>query len=59
MELKEHPDNLSWKQIAEFFPGRNPGTLQVRFCTKLKKKEKVDWDDDKVREVSVNGLKSA
>lgn len=47
-ELKEHPDNLSWKQIAEFFPGRNPGTLQVRFCTKLKKKEKIDWDPEKV-----------
>jgi hypothetical protein len=28
---------LAWKQIAEFFPGRSSGTLQVRYCTKLKR----------------------
>jgi len=35
--LKETKD-LSWKQIADFFPGRSSGTLQVRYCTKLKPK---------------------
>ncbi|KAF3076163.1 hypothetical protein V8C43DRAFT_288235 [Trichoderma afarasin] len=35
IELKEQK-NLTWKQIADFFPGRNPGTLQVRYCTRLK-----------------------
>jgi len=35
VDLKEK-HSLTWKQIAEFFPGRSPGTLQVRYCTKLK-----------------------
>ncbi|RFU79550.1 myb dna-binding domain-containing [Trichoderma arundinaceum] len=35
IELKEQK-HLTWRQIADFFPGRNPGTLQVRYCTKLK-----------------------
>jgi hypothetical protein len=39
VELKEKKD-LTWKQIADFFPGRSSGTLQVRYCTKLKAKEK-------------------
>ncbi|KAJ5131011.1 uncharacterized protein N7515_007050 [Penicillium bovifimosum] len=38
--------NLSWKQIAWFFPGRQPGTLQVRYCNLLKVRH-VDWDDEK------------
>lgn len=47
VELKE-TKNLTWKQIADFFPGRSSGTLQVRYCTKLKAKTTV-WTDDMVR----------
>lgn len=46
VELKEDR-NLTWKQIADFFPGRTSGTLQVRYCTKLKAKD-VAWSDDMV-----------
>lgn len=46
VELKEEK-NLSWKQIADFFPGRTSGTLQVRYCTKLKAKD-VTWSDEMV-----------
>lgn len=45
--LKEQK-NLTWKQIADFFPGRSSGTLQVRYCTKLKAKTTL-WTDDMVR----------
>ncbi|KAK1077921.1 hypothetical protein LTR33_007676, partial [Friedmanniomyces endolithicus] len=48
VELKE-TKNLTWKQIADFFPGRTSGTLQVRYCTKLKAKSSA-WSDDLVRE---------
>ncbi|KAJ5698871.1 hypothetical protein N7462_000876 [Penicillium macrosclerotiorum] len=44
VELKEDK-NLTWKQIADFFPGRTSGTLQVRYCTKLKAKD-VIWTDE-------------
>ena len=47
VELKE-TKNLTWKQIADFFPGRTSGTLQVRYCTKLKAKTAV-WTDEMVR----------
>ena len=43
VDLKETKD-LSWKQIADFFPGRSSGTLQVRYCTKLKAKE-IFWTE--------------
>jgi hypothetical protein len=46
VDLKEKK-NLTWKQIAEFFPGRSSGTLQVRYCTKLKAKTTV-WTDEMV-----------
>ncbi|GAB7366242.1 hypothetical protein MBLNU230_g7799t1 [Neophaeotheca triangularis] len=46
IELKEGK-NLTWKQIADFFPGRSSGTLQVRYCTKLKAKKAV-WTDEMV-----------
>lgn len=46
VELKEKK-NLTWKQIADFFPGRTSGTLQVRYCTKLKTKDTV-WTDEMV-----------
>lgn len=46
IELKEKK-NLTWKQIADFFPGRSSGTLQVRYCTKLKAKTK-QWNRDMV-----------
>ncbi|KAJ5492747.1 hypothetical protein N7539_001493 [Penicillium diatomitis] len=44
VDLKEEK-NLTWKQIADFFPGRTSGTLQVRYCTKLKAKDVV-WTDE-------------
>jgi hypothetical protein len=46
VDLKEKK-NLAWKQIADFFPGRSSGTLQVRYCTKLKAKTTV-WTDEMV-----------
>ncbi|KAK3623650.1 hypothetical protein LTR22_024307 [Elasticomyces elasticus] len=46
VELKK-TKNLTWKQISKFFPGRSSGTLQVRYCTKLKSKTTV-WTDDMV-----------
>jgi hypothetical protein len=46
IELKE-TKNLTWNQIADFFPGRSSGTLQVRYCTKLKATAMV-WTEDKV-----------
>jgi hypothetical protein len=45
--LKE-TKNLTWKQIADAFPGRSSGTLQVRYCTKLKAKSPV-WTKSMVR----------
>jgi hypothetical protein len=50
IELKEQK-NLTWKQIADFFPGRSSGTLQVRYCTKLKAKTK-QWNEDMVSDAS-------
>ncbi|KPM39664.1 hypothetical protein AK830_g6925 [Neonectria ditissima] len=44
IDLKEHK-NLTWKQIADFFPGRSSGTLQVRYCTKLKAKT-TNWTEE-------------
>jgi Myb-like DNA-binding domain len=46
VDLKENK-TLTWKQIAEFFPGRSSGTLQVRYCTKLKAKT-TQWTDETV-----------
>lgn len=51
IDLKEQK-NLTWKQIADFFPGRSSGTLQVRYCTKLKAKTK-QWSDEMVRYFSL------
>ena len=39
-KLKETKD-LSWEKIAEYFPNRSPGTLQVHYYTKLKARELV------------------
>nr|POE92344.1 hypothetical protein CFP56_70415 [Quercus suber] len=50
VNLKENK-NLTWKQIADFFPGRSSGTLQVRYCTKLKAKTTI-WTDEMVRTLS-------
>lgn len=50
VDLKEEK-NLTWKQIADFFPGRTSGTLQVRYCTKLKAKDVV-WTDEMVGALS-------
>lgn len=46
VDLKEKHD-LTWKGISDFFPGRSSGTLQVRYCTKLKAKG-VNWTEDMV-----------
>ncbi|KAK4124033.1 hypothetical protein N657DRAFT_573270, partial [Parathielavia appendiculata] len=51
VELKENK-NLTWKQIADFFPGRSSGTLQVRYCTKLKAKT-TQWTDETVSHFSL------
>ena len=48
VDLKENK-SLTWKQIAEFFPGRSSGTLQVRYCTKLKAKT-TQWTEETVRD---------
>jgi hypothetical protein len=50
VDLKENK-SLTWKQIAEFFPGRSSGTLQVRYCTKLKAKT-TQWTDETVSDHS-------
>lgn len=44
VDLKENR-RLTWKQIEDFFPGRKSGTLQVRYCTRLRKKNVV-WTDE-------------
>ncbi|KAF2875885.1 hypothetical protein BDV95DRAFT_284671 [Massariosphaeria phaeospora] len=49
VDLKEKK-NLTWKQIADFFPGRSSGTLQVRYCTKLKAKT-TNWTDEMVQKL--------
>ena len=46
IDLKEKR-NLTWKQITEFFPGRSSGSLEVRYCTKLKTKATV-WSEETV-----------
>lgn len=38
---------LSWTQIAEHFPGRSAGSLQVHYCTKLRRKD-TEWSHDMV-----------
>ncbi|KAK5700180.1 hypothetical protein LTR17_023148 [Elasticomyces elasticus] len=52
VELKK-TKNLAWKQISNFLPGRSSGTLQVRYCTKLKAKTTV-WTDDMVSDDTVS-----
>ncbi|PSK60356.1 hypothetical protein B9Z65_506 [Elsinoe australis] len=51
VELKE-TKNLTWKQIADFFPGRSSGTLQVRYCTKLKEK-RTEWSGEMVEKLKI------
>ena len=50
-KLKEEytSPKLSWKQIADFFPDRKSGTLQVRYCTKLRRKDDFQWGSELVR----------
>lgn len=45
IKLKE-VDKLTWREIAKHFPGRTPGALQVRYCTKLKGKVNPWTNDD-------------
>lgn len=47
VQLKE-TKSLTWKQIADFFPGRTSGTLQVRYCTKLRVKGGGGWGEEMV-----------
>jgi hypothetical protein len=54
VDLKENKA-LTWKQIAEFFPGRSSGTLQVRYCTKLKAKS-TQWTEETVSVAAVPSL---
>ncbi|KAH8772301.1 hypothetical protein BGZ57DRAFT_795541 [Hyaloscypha finlandica] len=49
VDLKENK-SLTWKQIAEFFPGRSSGTLQVRYCTKLKAKA-TQWTEETIQKL--------
>lgn len=49
VDLKENK-SLTWKQIAEFFPGRSSGTLQVRYCTKLKAKT-TQWTEETIQKL--------
>ncbi|KAF1952411.1 MYB DNA-binding domain protein, partial [Byssothecium circinans] len=49
MNLKEKK-NLSWMHIADFFPGRSLGSLQLRYSTKLEAKTTV-WTDDMVQKL--------
>lgn len=54
IDLKENK-SLTWKQIADFFPGRSSGTLQVRYCTKLKAKT-TQWTDETVSGIQTGAL---
>jgi hypothetical protein len=38
--LKEG-DKLPWDEIAKYFPERTKGTLQVRYCTKVKNRSQT------------------
>lgn len=40
IQLKEE-DKLPWAEIAEYFPERSNGSLQVHYCTKLKRRSKT------------------
>ncbi|OAF61263.1 hypothetical protein VC83_01966 [Pseudogymnoascus destructans] len=40
IQLKED-DKLPWDEIAEYFPERTKGTLQVHYCTKLKNRSQT------------------
>ncbi|ANB11358.1 hypothetical protein AWJ20_4164 [Sugiyamaella lignohabitans] len=51
--LKEER-KLTWKQIAEHFDGRTAGSLQVRYCTKLKRPKTPSWSEE-----DLNTLKDA
>jgi Myb-like DNA-binding domain len=45
VKLKDR--GLTWRQIARHFPGRTAGTLQVRYCTKLRRRH-GPWTKDMV-----------
>ncbi|PSN58956.1 hypothetical protein BS50DRAFT_289853 [Corynespora cassiicola Philippines] len=49
VDLKEK-NSLTWKQIADFFPGRSSSSLEVRYCTRLKTKATV-WTDEMVQKL--------
>ena len=50
IELKESRNKLSWKKIHQQFiatyPWRSRNTLQVHYCTKLKRREEADIASD-------------
>ncbi|KAJ5748558.1 uncharacterized protein N7511_010254 [Penicillium nucicola] len=50
--LGSKDDSLTWRQIADFFPGRAPGTLQVHYCKEVNAKKAPEWTeqlDNKLR----------
>lgn len=49
IHLKEKTD-LFWEQIADFFPGRDSGTLQVRYCSRLRVREEAPLNEVQKRE---------
>jgi hypothetical protein len=50
VQLKE-VQKLPWSRIAEHFPGRTKGTLQVRYCTTLKDKREKSHSKCRKRKV--------
>ena len=56
IELKEK-NNLAWNQIADFFPGRTSGTLQMRYCTRLKKRRRSNDDTPIVDNLGESSLR--
>jgi hypothetical protein len=51
IKLKEE-DELPWAEIAEYFPERSKGTLQVHYCTKLKRRSETAKKSKKRKRVN-------
>ncbi|KFY98512.1 hypothetical protein V498_01413, partial [Pseudogymnoascus sp. VKM F-4517 (FW-2822)] len=55
IQLKED-DKLPWDEIAEYFPERAKGTLQVHYCTKLKNRSQTS--KCKKRKITISAKES-
>ncbi|KAJ5294417.1 hypothetical protein N7508_009238 [Penicillium antarcticum] len=44
--LGSKDDSLTWRQIADFFPGRAPGTLQVHYCKEVGAAKAPEWTEE-------------